>query len=80
MKKILSYILIGLFLISTGIAFAGQANTFNNQTGLRPSSMTTLMTGSTGTTAATNSNYVIFDYPYDQGLAILLRVRPFRLE
>ena len=64
MKKLLVALATWMLIIIPIMVFAGQANTFNNQTGLRPSSMTSLMTGSTGTTVGTYSSYAIFDYPY----------------
>ena len=62
MKKIFAVIVLLMLVVMTTVAIAGQANIFNRQNG-GVSGLTSLFSGPTGTTAATSTNYAIFDYP-----------------
>lgn len=60
MKKIL--VVLAILVIATTV-YAGVANQINQQRTMFDSAQATLLSGTTGTTAAYTTNYVTFDYP-----------------
>jgi len=61
MKRILSVFVSIVFVLTGTVLFAAQANVTNYQTSPRPSAMTSLYSGASGTQVTTN--YAVFDYP-----------------
>ena len=63
MKKIFAVLMICAVMVFSTAVFAGQATIYNRVSN-GTSAMVSLMSGSTGTTSAANTNYGMLDYPF----------------
>lgn len=61
MKKIFAVFVLLVLVVFTTVAIAGQAGIINRQSAGQ-SGLVQLYSQATGTTAATNTNYAVFDY------------------